>query len=778
LHAEGVLTTLGEANALLKAAGMAPLFDGQSQEATLLNTLNADRPPHSMATPDHPLAAPRLSNLPASLTRFVGREREKVEVRRLLGTTRLLTLTGAGGCGKTRLAIEVGASLVPETDQGRDGPATFPDGVWLVELAPVAEAAQVAEATMAVLGLQATSRTALAVLADHLRDRRLLLLLDNCEHLIQACAELAEALLRACPRLHLLATSRERLNVPGEVTWRVPSLAPDEAAQLFEARARAARPDFFLTATNATSVTHICRRLDNMPLALELAAARVRTFSVEQIASRLDDAFRVLVGGSRTALARQQTLWATIDWSYYLLSNEERTLLGQLSVFAGGWTLEATEAINGADAAQVLEQLVDKSLVVAEEKPAGMRYHLLEVMRQYAHARLADAGVDAERQLRQRHLQYFTHLVQTARPRLSAAGAERKLWMNILVAETDNLRAALSSATQYGEWQIGTKLILGVAPIWNERGYISEVSKWIDVLILSSPAASDTTRATGLLMMADTVGSSGDLVGAIDWLRKASALAHQIGDERVWLESDANLGIYTPDYVEATTLLNQVLQYAQQTGRTSDELMAVQFLGTRMSLHGECQQAANLLERGAVLAHERALVDARTDILWRLGQAYLEYADYARARAALEESLALSRKDELLLWPSWNSLIDLGTVGLYTHDEALAREALSVCLPYHLETNNLERVAQGLVLAAGLAQALGQPNRAARLLGTAAAIRRDHHTHGVFERELFAEYDRHLPAVRAALDPAEFDRAWAEGQKLTIKEAIAEALAV
>jgi predicted ATPase len=326
---------------------------------------------------------------------------------------------GAGGVGKTRLALEIGMSLA-----AMDGPApVFPDGVWLVELAPVSDAGLVADTVATALGIPASASAAWEKLTGYLHARNLLLILDNCEHLIAACAELVETLLEDCPRLHLLATSREALNVPGEVAWRVPSLVTAEAVQLFVERGQTAWPEFALTDQNAAIVTEICQQLDGMPLALELAAALLRVLSVEQIASRLYDRFCLLTGGARTALPRQQTLRATIDWSYGLLTEDERILLQRLSVFAGGWTLEAAETVCGdsplalggaacaarpsipaADILHNLIGLVDKSLVsvMTERRDGQVRYYLLETIRQYARDRLGEAGQSDV--LRDRHL--------------------------------------------------------------------------------------------------------------------------------------------------------------------------------------------------------------------------------------------------------------------------------------------------------------------------------------------------------------------------------------
>jgi predicted ATPase/class 3 adenylate cyclase len=351
------------------------------------------------------------NNLPRQLTSFVGREQEMAEVKRLLTATSLLTLVGAGGAGKTRLSLQVAADVLDD----------YRDGVWLVELAPLTDPVLVPQAVASTLGLpERASHPTVLTLEEHLRPRSLLLILDNCEHLVTACAVLAETLLRACPNLSILATSREGLGIAGETTWRIPSLslpdvqhfsfgAPDvasalshyESVRLFIDRALAVAPAFAVTNHNAPAVAQICQHLDGIPLAIELAAVRVKVLAPEQIAARLDDRFRLLTGGSRTALPRQQTLRALVDWSYDLLTGPERILFRRLSVFAGGWLLEASEGICAGDGVEELEvldllaQLVDKSLVLAEEHVGEARYGLLETLRQYGTEKLRAAGEEA-----------------------------------------------------------------------------------------------------------------------------------------------------------------------------------------------------------------------------------------------------------------------------------------------------------------------------------------------------------------------------------------------
>jgi len=360
------------------------------------------------------------SNLPAPLTTFIGREKEQAQVIQLIDKHRLVTLTGSGGVGKTRLSINVGGQVL----------GNYSDGLWLVELAPLADPALVPQTVAATLGLEErTNRPILATLIDHLRGKRLLLILDNCEHLIQASAEVAESLLRSCPDVHILATSRELLGVAGEKSFRVPSLslpnsarpiraaslAQYESVRLFVDRALTAFPGFALTDDNALAVAQVCHWLEGIPLAIELAAARIELLRVEQIAERLDDRFQLLTGGGRTALPRHQTLAALIDWSHDLLTKPERILLRRLSVFVGGWMLEAAEAVcvgDGIQQSQILDlltQLVNKSLVIAERaQGVEARYRMLETMRQYAWEKLMASGeVDA---LRKRHAMYYLML--------------------------------------------------------------------------------------------------------------------------------------------------------------------------------------------------------------------------------------------------------------------------------------------------------------------------------------------------------------------------------
>ena len=429
------------------------------------------------AAPPTYRSAPRRTNVPPALTSFVGRIPEVAALKRQVAATRLLTLTGTGGVGKTRLALNVAAELLD----------AFPDGVWLVELAPITDPLLVPRAVAVALGLStAGARPIDQQLVEFVRTKQLLLVLDNCEHQLVACARLAEDLLRAAPQLHILATSRELLGVLSAVAWQVPSLtlppAPTEhaaltveealraeAVQLFVARARASQPGWSLLPTNVAEVVDICRRLDGVPLAIELAATRVRALAVRQIAERLDDRFRLLGGGNRTALPRHQTLRALVDWSYELLSTQEQALLRQLAVFVGGWTLEAAEWVAGPAALELLAQLVDKSLVQLDDRGRTVRYHLLETIGQYGRDKLVEAGEAAIGH--GRHLAWCQRLVRQASPYVSAPSETP--WYEVLEREHDNVHAALGWAVRHDP-QAAVELIAGLYQYWFLRGYWRE----------------------------------------------------------------------------------------------------------------------------------------------------------------------------------------------------------------------------------------------------------------------------------------------------------------
>ena len=512
--------------------------------------------------PPEPVSTPR-ANLPVSLTSFIGREHDIAEIqRRLIGMAgaepresapaqdapaqgatalRVLTLTGAGGCGKTQLALAVAAGLVP----------AYPDGVWLVELAGLIDPALVPAAVAAVLGVREGAGVPIsAMLTGALRERRLLIMLDNCEHLVAAVAELVAMLLATCPDIQILATSRESLRVPGELTWRVPSLAiPDlrrhvsiealrgvEAVSLFLDRVHLRQPDFILTTHNASAVVEICRRLDGLPLAIELAAARASALTVEEIAANLHDALSLLTTGNRTDVPRQQTLRATLDWSYDLLDAREQVVLNRLAAFASGWTREAAQAIVAGDGIadqdvlDLLSSLAEKSLVQVEggRQPGGrrqVRYRLLEPIRQYAWERLQTTGEDE--QVRHLHAAYYLALAEREG---ELEGARQVEWFERLAREYDNLRAALAWSLDRNDIERLAQLGWALNNFWYMRGHVTEGRRWLEAPLAARGELPSPLCAKVLCAAAVMAFGHQDAQAVIDLSEECLALPDEADD--------------------------------------------------------------------------------------------------------------------------------------------------------------------------------------------------------------------------------------------------------
>ena len=624
------------------------------------------RPEHvfQVETADLPSAFPPLktpdalqNNLPIQLTTFVGRERELSEIKRLLTDARLLTLTGPGGTGKTRLSVQAAGLLLDR----------FPDGVWLVELAPLSDAGLVPQAVASALALrEEAGRSPLAILTDHLRSRSALLVLDNCEHLVEACARLAEALLRACPHLEILATSREPLGVAGEVSLRVPSLslpapgtllAPEhlaevEAVRLFIDRARAVKPEFAVTSDNAAAVAEICRRLDGIPLAIELAAARVKALTAPQIADHLNERFRLLTGGSRTALPRHRTLRGLIDWSYELLAAPERALLRRLSVFAGGFTLEAATAVCAGDGVareevlDLLGRLVDKSLVMMADEGGEARYRLLETIRQYGREKLEE-GAEADLTC-DRHRDFYLRLAEAAEPRLH--GAEPTVWLERLEVDHDNLRAALRWSLERGDVEISLRLGGALRFFWDTRAHVSEGHALLDAILARAGA--------------QPPGSG------MDPIRRLRARA---------LDGLARLSARRSDFARARTLYGESLQLWRELGDRAGIAEALNNLAD-VTQFVDPRLAKRLVEES--LALFRDIPDRRgiAHALSNLAE-LVTGEDQARARRLLEESVPLFREigDARGLAHGLNNLGGILTLqGDYGRAEALYRESLAL----------------------------------------------------------------------------------------------------
>jgi predicted ATPase/class 3 adenylate cyclase len=630
------------------------------------------------------------NNLPEQLTSFIGRERELADVERLLRQTRLLTLAGSGGLGKTRLSLQVAANVLE----------AWPDGVWFVELAPLSDARLVPQVLATVLGVKEDAgRPVIDAVMRHVADRALLVVLDNCEHLLSACADIARQLLQASPRLRILASSREPLRVSGETTYPVPALPVHdpregvtpaallqcEGVRLFVERAVAAQPSFQLTPANAAAVAEICYRLDGIPLALELAAARVRALSVDTIAARLGDRFRLLTAGDPTALPRQRTLRALIDWSYDLLTEAERALLRRLAVFAGGFTLDAVEAVGAAAdlepsrTVDTLIQLVEKSLVALEA--AGERYRLLETVRQYAEERLEESGEGTE--ARDRHLAFYVELAERARPELT--GPKQGAWLARLDLERENLLAAHAWADRaQGGAELGLRLVIAAKQYWINRGLL-ELGHRATLEALARPQAQRRTvgRSRGLLGAGQLCCFMGRYEAAEVYLQESLAIAREIGDR----------------------------------GRIAAVLqpLAMASLG-----QGDAAKARGHLEEALALAralgNDREIAAAQN----ALAQVYRVEGALDAAEPLYRDVLALARKlgDREIIGIALLNLA-MVAVGRGSHDAARAAllEVVSI-----VEEIGSEPAAQSMAeVSAGLASARGEWDRAARFYGAAEA---------------------------------------------------------
>ena len=612
----------------------------------------------SLAAAPQAAPAPR-SNLPAQVTSFVGRGPELEQARKLLARSRLVTLTGAGGCGKTRLALEAARALLE----------SFPDGVWLTELEAVSDPAQVPASLAAAVGIhdgaslgvagEPAARPLADKLADYLREKELLVVLDNCEHLIEACAQVADGVLRAAPRVRILVTSRERLGVAGEALLPVPplgvpgatevspeQLAQSDAVQLFVDRATAVQPSFLLDAGTAPAVCYVCRRLDGIPLALELAAARVRILPPQEIAARLDDRFSLLSSANRRALPRHQTLRAAIDWSYGLLSEPERELFGRLSAFAGGFTLEAAEEVcggEGADRTQVLEllsHLVDQSLVVPEDS-GHARFRMLETLRRYAGERLAESGADEE--TRRRHAECFLRLAERAEPLLR--GPRQALWLRRLEADQDNFSAAIDWALR-GDPEVTVRLSSALAYFWLIGRHRSEVRRRLAEAVDTARGAAPAHRTRALVWAAQLANVEGRPDRAASYAQEAYELAGGAGDPWLTGMCEAILGLAVGlggDFGRAGELLDAAGARFGQLGDEWGAALAAMLLGLVSAVAAQPARAVALTRRG--LDGFRAAGDqwGQTMALELLGLLARRQGAYDDAITVYEEALGVVR---------------------------------------------------------------------------------------------------------------------------------------
>lgn len=758
-------------------------------------------------------------NLPVQLTSFIGREKEMKELKQSILDHRLVTLTGVGGTGKTRLALQVAADLLDR----------FPDGVWFVELASLSNADLIPQTILSALGIpEQPGLTARQLLIDYLRNKRLLLVLDNCEHLIQACAEIANTLLSHHLSLNIIATSREPLSVAGELIWHVPSLSlPDvkqlpgieqlsqyEAVQLFIERATLAQPHFRVTNDNAPAIAQICFRLDGIPLAIELAAARVRTLSVEQIGKRLDDRFRLLTGGSRTALERHQTLRATIDWSYNLLSADEKLLFKRLSVFIGGWTLEAAEQVcvwEGAtlDILDLLTHLVDKSLVVLD----GERYHMLETTRQYAREKLLDS--DEGQTLHEKHADYFLALAKEADREVH--GPRQLEWINTLETEHDNFRTALDWNVSTYQMEKAARLFNSLSWPWQLRSHFSELSEWFEkITALPDIGRFPLQHATLLVSLGSWEWLRGKLAEARSHLTQSRSICMALG-----VEGEAQLAwtlnwlslvtrMESTDLAEAASLAKESSQLHQKWGDRTGEAFGILNLGI-IQRDLRLPSAKQTLERSLELYNQLEDPWGIARASQFLGALFLDEGDFEKAQTYFEQHLRLDKKLDFKtgVIAALDNMADLHrTKGDFTQAEQYSQKAIQIARDcgispsyslyglsmaalgkndyelalqlsteiYSLDRTQYEKVAAcDLILSrAAISAGLNQPERAAKLHGAAQAILEtiDYRIMPFNQAEL----DRHIQIAREQLGEAEFEGLAAEGRTLTLSQAIAFAL--
>jgi len=760
-------------------------------------------PPSVAAAPKK--ASPRYA-LPRPLTELIGREQELEAIAACLGNACLVTLTGTGGIGKTRLALQTAWNQQ----------AVLSEGACFVELAPLLSASQLPQATASALGVQETDeQPLLETLVDYLKPRALLLVLDNCEHLVDGCADFAGRLLRDCPHLQILCTSRQPLGVTGEVVWRVPILAIPPpggafedlveryaALRLFFERARAVQPNLVLNAATVQAAIEICRHLDGIALAIELAAARVKSLSVEQIAARLDDRFRLLTGGSRNALPRQQTLRALIDWSYDILPERERLLFAQLSIFSDSYTLEAAEAICAEDDTfELLDQLVDKSLVLAEEGVEGtVRYRMLETIREYSRTKLDPEQRDV---LEARFLSWYLARAIDAEPKL--IGGEQAHWLRVMDQEHNNLRQALT----LGDSQQNLLLCATLARYWYLRNHWTEGRNYLQAAV-ARPEVQDPTplrakalmgagnlasrqgnyeAATGfytecleirralddrsgtasvLNSLATAIKEQGDYERARQLYHESLALCEELEDQTGMARANHNLGMIANEQGDNETALvfyTAAITLSRALGDPFLEANDLNNLGNVAIDQGDYKKAREYTEQALALYRGLGVDTGIAFCLDNLGRIALVLGDYAGARVLIDESLKLNQE----LGDQRGIAISLNNLGLVALAQGELSEAQGLLLQ-SIAYRNWPSVAGTLVALGHLALRQGQLPRAAALYGAAEQLcEQMKRALSLLETRL---RDEDIDLLVETLGQAAFDQSYTDGRSLTPDEAV------